>query len=127
MGLLWQRNGAWDERLNINQDGEFFSRVLLQAKSIKHCAASKVYYRSGNMDSISQKPSREKVVSLLSSYQLYVQNTLPALDNDKVRHALMMNFLGFIYRFYGQYPDLVSTAKKEIWKLGFDRLPPLWW
>jgi len=45
--------GIWNESLSINQDGEFCSRVLLQASSIQFCKEAKVYYRSGNTTSIS--------------------------------------------------------------------------
>jgi glycosyltransferase involved in cell wall biosynthesis len=120
---LIEKAGPWDVRLNINQDGEFFSRVLLQSKAIKFCPDAKVYYRSGNPESISKKASRAKAESLLLSYQLYVKNTLPKVNNENVRHALMINFLGFIYRFNDSHPDLSSIARQEIKKLGFDNLP----
>jgi hypothetical protein len=32
-GSLIEKAGPWDVRLSINQDGEFFSRVLLHVKS----------------------------------------------------------------------------------------------
>lgn len=121
---LIEKTGRWDERLRINQDGEFFNRVLMHAKRIKHSERAKVYYRSGNMDSISRKPSRDKAESLLLSFQLYVQNTLPVLDNKITRHALMMNFLRFIYQYNGLYPDLAYKAREEIKTLGYVKLPP---
>ena len=34
---LIEKAGKWDENLLLNQDGEFFSRVLLNAKTVKFC------------------------------------------------------------------------------------------
>jgi glycosyltransferase involved in cell wall biosynthesis len=120
---LIEKAGPWEERLKVNQDGEFFSRVLLQAKAIKFCSEAKLYYRSGKADGVSLILSEDKASSLLLSYQLYKEHILKKENSDRVKHALMKNFLYFIYRFYGQYPQLVSQAREEIKLLGFDKLP----
>jgi hypothetical protein len=101
----------------------FLAGYCYTSKAIKFCPDAKVYYRSGNPESISKKASGVKAESLLLSYQLYVKNTLPKVNNENVRHALMINFLGFIYRFNDSHPDLSSIARQEIKKLGFDNLP----
>jgi glycosyltransferase involved in cell wall biosynthesis len=64
---LIENAGPWNESLQINQDGEFFNRVLLQASAIKYSPKAKVYYRTGNPESISRKASRAKAESLLLS------------------------------------------------------------
>ena len=121
---LVEKAGPWNESLTINQDGEFFSRVLLEAKSIKFCKGAKVYYRSGDPKSVSNMPGKEKAESLLLSYQLYKKHVLCREDSERSRHALMMNFLSFMYMFYGKFPDLAQLSKEEIRMLGFNQLPP---
>lgn len=119
-----EKAGPWNEKLEINQDGEFFSRVLLQARGIKFCKEARVYYRTGISDSITNTINRQKVESLLLSYRLYQVHILKMEDTYRVRHALMRNYLSFIYSYYSMYPDLVAEAKKEIKGLGFKKLPP---
>jgi len=117
-----EKSGKWNEKLLINQDGEFFSRVIVNAKKIIFSPEAKVYYRSGLPDSISRSLSKEKAASLLYSFSLYVTNLNTHLEKPEVKHALMMNFLNFIYQYYDIYPELVQSAKTEIQNLGFKKL-----
>jgi glycosyltransferase involved in cell wall biosynthesis len=119
---LIEQAGLWDEHLMINQDGEFFTRVLLNASSIKYVPEAKVYYRSGLKNSISRKNNGAKAESLLNSFQLISRSVLQKHDSKKVRHALMMNFLRFYYEHYETYPELVKRAKDEINRLGYQKL-----
>ncbi len=120
---LIRKAGAWDERLSINQDGEFFSRVLLHASSIKFTNQSLVYYRSGNEGSVSQNGNMKKVSDLLLSYKLYEKNIEAYMDNEIVRNAIACNYLSFIYLFYGKYPDLVSETMDKVSDLKLKKNP----
>lgn len=120
-----EKAGYWDESLKLNQDGEFFCRVLLNAGSIKFSKGSVVYYRTDSSNSVSKGKSYEKAHSLLHSYISYKNNVLKFEDNYKVRHALMRNFLSFIYELYPKYPDLLKLADENIKKLGFKNYEPV--
>ena len=37
--------GPWDETLSLNDDGEYFARVALAARTIRYCPAARSYYR----------------------------------------------------------------------------------
>src|SRR5205085_572310 len=39
--------GFWDETLCLNDDGEYFTRVLLNSSGVSFCEGAQVYYRSG--------------------------------------------------------------------------------
>lgn len=119
------RAGEWDESLLFNQDGEYFSRVLLRANSIKYCEGVGVYYRSGNESSITGKFSYEKAKSHLASYFKYQEHLLSVRDTVDARRALMNAFALFIYNHYGNYPDLVEKAKSAIKSLGFSKIEPV--
>lgn len=109
-------SGVWNESLKKNQDGEFFARVLLHAKSVVFCENAKVYYRSGDYESVSKGSTKSKIVSLLESFILY-KTILNFEDSHRVRLALAKNFALFRYLYHGQYPDLSKQAKEEIMKL----------
>lgn len=121
---LIEKAGGWNEELKINQDGEFFSRVLMLASCVVFCDNAKVYYRSGNTESISQKNrfGKEKAESLLLSYQLYKKYALENAILEELRKGLGQNFLMFIYQFYGKFDDLVFTAEHEFYSLGYEKM-----
>lgn len=123
---LIDKAGAWDESLEINQDGDFFARVLMHAQAIKFVPDVGVYYRSGHSHSITQyKPqSRAKAESLLKSFQSYTQ-VLSIKDTPDLRKALGNNFLNYIYQFYSLYPDLSLIAEKSFKDLGFKKMWPV--
>lgn len=62
------KSGLWNEALLINQDGEFFVRVLLNASEIIHAKDGMVYYRySVSEDNVSSfSNSRKSIDSILS-------------------------------------------------------------
>jgi glycosyltransferase involved in cell wall biosynthesis len=131
---LIEKAGRWNEEILINQDGEFFARVILQAEKLIFTEGL-VYYRSGNRGSISgSKVSYVKASSLLKSYQLYQNHLNPEDSTNVVKEALGANFISFFYRFYDQYPDLAEDAYKNFLRLevrvtnggkGFNLLRPL--
>lgn len=123
---LIEKAGPWNESLQINQDGEFFSRVLIHAQAIKFAPDAGVYYRSGNVQSITQnKPqSRAKAESLLRSYQSY-ERVLSIHDTPAIRKALGNNYLNFIYHYYTLYPELTNRAETAFKELGLKKMWPV--
>lgn len=121
---LIKKAGLWNENLLLNQDGEFFSRVLLNAKTIKFCKEAKVYYRSGNVNSITQQDQLriEKASSLLESFELYQKNCKPFIELDIVKKGLGQNYLNFIYQFYPLFPNLLKRAEVQFYGLGHQKM-----
>lgn len=126
--VLIEKAGVWNEKLAINQDGEFFSRVLLNAAKIIYCEDAKVFYRSGNFNSISRKNTlgESKANSLLNSYRLYEMNLIKKIHNStNLKKALGNNYLKFIYQFYPHYPHLLNEAEELFYGLGFNKMWPV--
>lgn len=119
-----KKAGPWNENLLLNQDGEFFSRVLLNAKAIKFCKNAEVYYRSGNVNSISQQNqlSIEKASSLLESFELYQKNCQDYIELETVKKGLGENYLNFMYQFYPLFPELLKRAEVQFYALGHHKM-----
>jgi GT2 family glycosyltransferase len=115
---LIEQAGPWDESLTKNQDGEFFCRVLLQASHIEFVPDATVYYRKPSAGNVSQNQSHEAAKSLLRSYQSYHREALKYEDSPRVRKALALNYLNFIYRIHPLYPDLQARAWESAEQLG---------
>jgi len=118
---LIYKAGTWKKELLINQDGEFFCRILCHAKSVVFSPIGKVLYRKQNPKSITGgKISYEKALSMLNSYKDY-EIILSKLDNISIKKALANNYLGFIYYIYPLYPDLIKQAEFYFKNLGFNK------
>jgi glycosyltransferase involved in cell wall biosynthesis len=124
---LIKKAGKWNDNLIINQDGEFFSRVLLNAKAIISCKNAKVFYRSGISSSITEKNkfSYIKAKSLLLSFDLYIENCRDYMDRTEVKKGIAQNYLIFMYQFYPLYPDLLKRAEEQFIELGFRKMWPV--
>lgn len=62
-----KRAGPWNTAFVLNDDGEYFSRVVLASEGIAFCPDSKVYYRSGNPQSLGSRCSRVDMESWITS------------------------------------------------------------
>lgn len=110
--------GPWDESLRINQDGEFFMRVLLKSEKVVFDSLSKVFYRTLNEASVSTQKSYSAAHSLLASFRKYQYEILNVEDSKRVRQALKRVYMKFIYDVYPMYPDLLKNARELMWELG---------
>lgn len=105
-----EKVGKWDEKLLINQDGEFFCRVILTSSCILFSEQAVAYYRI-NPDGITQtKRTPEKIASQLYSYQLCEQHLTPYFDDINAKKAIGNLYLKFIYLHFGEYPMVVQKA-----------------
>ena len=116
------RAGYWNELLSLNDDGEYFSRVLLASQGVTFCWGAKSYYRSGLSDSLSKRRSKKAIESALYSIELCTQNLLAIEDNLKTRHACATAFQRFVYSTYPNAPGLVAKAEAKVKELGGTQL-----
>jgi len=117
---LIEKAGPWNETLLKNQDGEFFCRVLLEARKVILSEDTMVYYRRSSEHSVSSVRRRSAAVSTLESLRLYEKHT-EGLEHPGLRQALATTFLNFIINYYPAFEELRREAEREIERLGFDR------
>lgn len=117
--------GNWNESLLINQDGEFFMRILLLCKGVIFDQESKVYYRNLTETSVSSQKSLQASKSLLASFGIYKSEILKLEDSNRTRVALKRVFMKFIYDTYPNYPDLLEEARNEIKSLRIAESTPI--
>lgn len=115
--------GEWVPGLLKNQDGEYFSRVLTIASKVCFCPDAKLYYRSGDYDSVSKDSSKAKIEALLDSFVRYKDTALHHENTARVKTALTRNFSLFMYLYYGKYPDLCYKAKTQVKEMGCSPCP----
>lgn len=123
---LIKKSGLWLYDLKINQDAEFFSRIIVAAESVRFAKGTYVEYRSHAFDRTSRVDSLAKARDLLRSWKLIEQNipekrrkeTKKYIQNGR-KHAYRLlkeaGFKSFIFRnFLLFYPYFLSDLKKKI-------------
>ncbi|MCE7054130.1 glycosyltransferase family 2 protein [Algoriphagus sp. AGSA1] len=115
---LIEKAGPWNEFLTINQDGEFFARVLMHAGQVLYEPKGKVFYRTPGESNVSQQKSEKAMYSLLHSYRCYEREVLKVEDSERVRIGLKKVYQKFIYDVFPQYPHLIKEAEDQIKNLG---------
>lgn len=127
--------GPWDESLSLNDDGEYFARIVLAADGIAFCsdpdAAS--YYRSGIATSLSGQrslralDSLQRSVALVSEHILAGSNTAGPLPHGvptELRLALADYWQRLAFELYPEAPTGSRQALLRARALGGSRLRP---
>lgn len=89
-------SGVWNESLKINQDGEFFCRVLLNCENVFFAKDVFVYYRNQAATNTSQNNSSRRLEERIRSWKL--------IESYILRHTGIKNSL------------YVQRAKKSIFR-----------
>lgn len=118
-----EKTGGWDERLSVNQDGEFFCRVLLLAERIRFSESGFVCYRSGMAGSVSQRKSAQRSKDVLFSFRLCHEAILGVSDSPATRNAIGFNYARFIYEMYDESPALAAQARGLLQELNLPSNP----
>ena len=110
--------GEWNESLSLNDDGEYFCRVILASQAIKFCKGAKSYYRSGNYSSLSASQSRRAWESAFLALELCTNNLLAKENSDRTRHACATVLQRSVYSIYPRFPELAQNIESKIISLG---------
>ncbi len=90
--------GPWDETLSLDDDGEFFGRVMLQSSGICHCPDARTLYRRHSSGSLSQAKSPGAWRSGFQVCQNLTQYVLQREDSPRTRHACALRHLRFAFQ-----------------------------
>jgi glycosyltransferase involved in cell wall biosynthesis len=121
---LTQRSGFWDERISLDDDGEYFTRVALASDRIQCCFAALSYYRSQIPSSLSGRKSDAAWNSAFLSLELSVGRLLTLNNTAATRGAAAAAFQRFIYESYPAAKSARRRAAATIETLGGTDLQP---
>ena len=62
--------GNWMDKLEINQDGEFFARIFIKTNKVVFVPDAKAFYRRNNIDNVSVLNNEKKIEHAILSWQL---------------------------------------------------------
>lgn len=121
---LIEKAGLWDERLTLNDDGEYFARVLKHADAIRCAFAATTYYRISPGLSLSRSRGTAAFWSLWLSLKLTAGTLLALEDSARTRRAVADLYRRFIYDVYPSARAERREAETLIAKMGGSDLPP---
>jgi len=122
---LAEAAGPWDTRLLGDDDGEYFSRVLLASDGVRFVPEAKVYYRSTGSSSLSYIGRSDKqMTAQWCSMELHIRYIRSLEDSPRVRDACLTYLQDWLGSFYPDRPDLVKKAEEMAASLGGKLQPP---
>jgi glycosyltransferase involved in cell wall biosynthesis len=115
---LLDRAGPWNETLSLNDDGEYFARVMLASPGIVFCAEARSYYRSNLPGSLSKRADRRALESLFRSVELTLDHLLAADSTARTRAAVAYAWKWAAFELYPGAPELSRTAEANSLRFG---------
>ena len=112
------RTGLWDERLSVNNDFEFTTRLLANCEQIIDTSSAILFYRTAVPGSLSLRKSPKSLEALVESNLLGVANLL-CLENSVETKLIAANRLRRIsFSLFPHNRSLVKRLDKKIIELG---------
>ena len=115
---LLDRAGPWDETLSLNDDGEYFARVMLLAPALVPVPSARYHYRVTSAPSLSRRRDTRALESLSRSVTLTVGHLLAADDSTRSRAAANLAWRSLAFELYPQAGSLAQTARAAARALG---------
>ena len=117
------KSGLWDESLNLINDLDFFTRVLLSVGDVLFAGDAVLYYRSGISGSLSDTKSDAALDSAFRSMDSALRNLLAAANTPQTRLACANMWQNFIYMLYPRQPAMIEYAERHIKDWGGANIP----
>jgi len=126
---LTQVAGPWDVNQFVDDDGEYFCRVLLGSERIQFVSEARMYYRVAASNSLSYiGRSDRKLDAQWRSVQLHIRSLRTVEDSQRARRACVRLLQNNLSHFYPERLDIVTQAEQMAADLGGQlEIPRLSW
>ena len=115
---LLDQAGPWDESLSLNDDGEYFARVMLRSSGIRFCRDALVFYRSAARPSLSRRRDPAAMRSLFRSAESTISHLLAADRSARTVAAAAYGWKWMAFELYPEAPVLSRLASQRSRELG---------
>jgi glycosyltransferase involved in cell wall biosynthesis len=111
--------GPWNEKLLLDQDGEYFARAVLASRGIRTTGGINYYRRFFHGGSISGKSNKkENLQSALLALNLKAEYLGKHNRSDRYQQAMATLYQEIAINAYPQFPDLVKICEEQVRKTG---------
>jgi len=110
-----QAAGPWHTGLSLNDDAEYFTRILLASERVLFCAGARCYYRSGLIGSLSGRRTQDAWASQVRVLELCESYVRKREDSERVRRGFALSWQHLAHNCYpydrGIAKDALGRAK----------------
>ena len=126
---LTEEAGPWNTNLLGDDDGEYFSRIVLRSEGVKFVPNARVYYRVSPSTRLSYiGSSTAKMDAQFLGMELQIRYLRSACDDDRTRAACTKYLETWMLHFYPNRPDILERASGLARTWGAElRTPRLSW
>ena len=115
---ITEKAGSWDERLSLNDDGEYFCRAVAASERIKFVPDAKCYYRRSGFNQLSKSTDEKACKSMLLSLTLSIRYLRMLEDSERTRRACLIALQNCLPYFYPEKTELVERMSTIAFQLG---------
>ena len=124
---LAEAAGPWDTRVSVDEDGEYFCRLVLASDGIRFIPDAKVFYRVSGSGSYTYRAISDRD-GRLHSIQLQAGHLLSLSDCERARSACLSYLQTSLIHFYPERMDIVKQLEQLAVTLGGRlQMPRLRW
>ena len=121
---LAEKAGPWDERLSMDDDGEYFARMVAASEKVRFVRESRCYYRQSSFRQLSRNMSFRAGMSLVLSAELRIRTLMSLEDSDRARSAALAFLQARMPAFYPEGTAALEKLNAAASKLGGELVPP---
>jgi glycosyltransferase involved in cell wall biosynthesis len=107
---ILRKIGPWMEELTLNNDAEYFTRVLLAAERVLFCPGARCHYRSAVPGSLSGRKSTSAWASQFRVHELCEAYVREREDSDRVRRGFALSWQHLAHASYPYDSGLAERA-----------------
>ncbi len=122
-----ERAGPWNERLSLDDDGEYFCRVVLASRGLRKSREGRSYYRKfpAASQNLSAQSSPAHQHSALLALDLRAEKILSLTDDHRAKRGLARYYLDRACSAYPDHPEVSDLALRRARALGIRSDPTL--
>ena len=102
--------GPWLDDLTLNNDAEYFTRILLASEGVLFCPGARCHYRSGLPGSLSGRKSLQAWQSQYRVFDLCEAYVRAREDSERIRRGFALSWQHLAHSCYPYEPKLSSRA-----------------
>jgi glycosyltransferase involved in cell wall biosynthesis len=117
---LIDKAGSWNEKLSLDDDGEFFCRVILASEGIKFSDRGFNYYRKyNNRKSLSAQKNKKAVESAVLAIDLKLEHLKAVSQNEIINRVFAKHYWWAGVMAYPQFKSISAYCIKKGKQLGY--------
>jgi glycosyltransferase involved in cell wall biosynthesis len=116
--------GPWNENLSLDDDGEYFCRVVAASERVKFVRQAIIYYRQSGFSQLSREYTPKSYESLLLSLTLCIRHLSSVEDSERTRRASLKLLQDYLHHFYPDKTEQLEKINNLAFKLGGELQAP---